>query len=280
MPRAKWDLVSRIRLRLPPLEEQQCSTAVLDSIDEAIDRTGKVIGAKEQLRDSLLHELLTRGIPGWHTEWKEVRGLGTVPACWDVVRLEDVADVVMEQSPPGKTVSDWDGGNSEGGELPFIQGNAEFGTKYPSPVKRCSRPLKVARRGDILISVREPVGEISRVDQTLGIGRGLAAIRFTGIAEAYGWHALNQTKRAFGRLAQGSTFEAIGSNELRSLPILLPPLAEHHAIAAMLDRIDAALERDREEYAILQSLKASTSEVLLTGRLRIDLRKWSTSDVP
>ena len=90
MPRAKWDLVSRIRLRLPPLEEQQCSTAVLDSIDEAIDRTGKVIGAKEQLRDSLLHELLTRGIPGWHTEWKEVRGLGTVPACWDVVRLATI----------------------------------------------------------------------------------------------------------------------------------------------------------------------------------------------
>ena len=63
--------------------------AVLDSIDEAIERTKAVIAATEQLRASLLHELLTRGVPGWHTEWKEVPGLGTIPADWDVVRLGD-----------------------------------------------------------------------------------------------------------------------------------------------------------------------------------------------
>ena len=272
--------VRSLSILLPPLSEQRVISAVLDSIDEAIECTSEVIAVKEQLQNSLLHELLTHGVPGWHIEWKEVRGLGTVPLCWDVVRLEDVADVIMGQSPPGRTVSDWDGGDSGGGGLPFIQGNAEFGAKYPSPVKRCCRPLKVARYGDILISVRAPVGEISRVDQTLGIGRGLAAVRFTGVAEAYGWHALNQAKRAFDRLAQGSTFEAIGSNELRSLPILLPPLAEQHVIATTLDSVDTALEWAREESAALQLLQESISEVLLTGRLRIDLGKWSTSDVP
>ena len=272
MPRAKWDLVSRIPLSLPPLEEQRFITAVLDSIDEAIEYTGKVIAATEQLQDSLLHELLTRGVPSWHKEWKEVPNLGTIPACWNVVRLGDVADVVMGQSPPGKTVSDWGGSNSGGGGLPFIQGNAEFGTQYPSPVKWCSRPLKVARCGDILISLRAPVGETSRVDQALGIGRGLAAIHFTGVAEAFGWHALNQAKRAFDRIAQGSTFEAIGSNELRSLPILLPPLTEHRAIATTLDSIDTSLKQAREERAALQSLKSSTVDALLMGRLRITLK--------
>ena len=44
------------------------------------------------LRDALLHRLLTRGVPGWHSEWKDVRGLGTIPASWDVVRLGDVAE--------------------------------------------------------------------------------------------------------------------------------------------------------------------------------------------
>ena len=66
---------------------------MLDSIDEAIERTEEVIAATERLRDALLHDLLTRGLPGRHTEWKEVRGLGTIPACWDVVRLGDVAIV-------------------------------------------------------------------------------------------------------------------------------------------------------------------------------------------
>ena len=64
---------------------------MLDSIDEAIERTEAVIAATERLRDALLHELLTRGVPGWHTEWKEVPGIGTIPADWEVVRLGDVA---------------------------------------------------------------------------------------------------------------------------------------------------------------------------------------------
>ena len=78
---------------LPPLEEQRAIAAVLDSIDEAIERTEEVIAATERLRDALLHDLLTRGLPGRHTEWKQVRGLGTIPACWDVVRLGDVAGI-------------------------------------------------------------------------------------------------------------------------------------------------------------------------------------------
>ena len=73
----------------PPLPEQRAIAAVLDGIDEAIERTEEVIAATERLRDALLHELLTRGLPGRHSEWVDVPGLGTVPACWDVVRLGD-----------------------------------------------------------------------------------------------------------------------------------------------------------------------------------------------
>ena len=67
------------------------SPTVLDSIDDAIEGAEAVIAATEQLRDSLLHQLLTRGVPGWHTQWKEAPGLGTIPADWEVVRLGDVA---------------------------------------------------------------------------------------------------------------------------------------------------------------------------------------------
>ena len=61
---------------LPPLPEQRAIAAVLDSIDDAIERTDAVIAATEQLRDSLLHQLLTRGVPGWHTEWEGRAGVG------------------------------------------------------------------------------------------------------------------------------------------------------------------------------------------------------------
>ena len=63
---------------------------MLDSIDDAIEGAEAVIAAIEQLRGSLLHDLLTRGLPGQHTEFRDVPGLGTIPAAWEVVRLGDV----------------------------------------------------------------------------------------------------------------------------------------------------------------------------------------------
>ena len=88
---ATRSLPIRIHL-LPPLPEQRAIAAVLDGIDESIERTEEVIAATERLRDALLHELLTRGLPGRHSEWVDVPGLGTVPACWDVVRLGEVLE--------------------------------------------------------------------------------------------------------------------------------------------------------------------------------------------
>ena len=242
---------------------------MLDSIDEAIERTEAVIAATERLRDSLLHELLTRGVPGWHSEWKEVPGLGTIPACWKVVRLGDVAEVVMGQSPPGETVIDWDGDFGRDDGLPFIQGNAEFGVKSPRPLKWCVQPVTVAYRDDLLISVRAPVGQTNRASEELSVGRGLAAIRFSEPSQAFGWHIVNHTKGALERVTQGSTFQAIGGEALRSLPIPLPPLPEQRAIAGLLDRVDESIERVRDEREALQSLKASTADALLTGQVRV-----------
>lgn len=67
--------------------EQQWIAWTLDTIDDAIEKTEAVIAATENLRKALLQELLTRGVPGWHTEWKMVAGIGEIPACWEVVRL-------------------------------------------------------------------------------------------------------------------------------------------------------------------------------------------------
>src|SRR5690606_21924198 len=60
------------------------------AVDDTIERTEAVIAATEELRRALLHELLTRGVPGMHSEWRDVPGLGTVPACWEVTSLGEV----------------------------------------------------------------------------------------------------------------------------------------------------------------------------------------------
>ena len=269
VPGLNRDDVYALVKQIPPLPEQRAIAAVLDSIDDAIEGAEAVIAATEQLRDSLLHELLTRGVPGWHTEWREAPGAGKIPADWEVVRLGDVAEVIMGQSPPGELVIDWDGAAEEENGLPFIQGNAEFGVKVPNPSKWCTQPYKVGVAGDVLISVRAPVGETNRVDKQLGIGRGLAAVRFDKSRQAFGWHILNYAKAALERVTQGSTFQAIGGGELRNLPILLPPLPEQRAIAAVLDGVDGAIDLARAERDGLKSLKKSTTDALLTGRVRV-----------
>ncbi len=190
-----------------------------------------------------------------------------VPDSWRRVPLKDVAHVVMGQSPPGDTVTDWNGEGDSSDGLPFTQGNAEFGAKFPQPVKWCSAPAKIARPGDTLISVRAPVGDTNRADRMLSIGRGLAAVRFTGIDPSYGWHVLNETKRGLERIAQGSTFEAIGSNDLLTLGLLVPSIEEQRAIAAILDSIDEAIERTEEVIAATKRLRDALLHDLLTRGL-------------
>ena len=268
------DAVPSFRFPLPPLPEQRAIAATLDSIDGAIERTDAVISATEQLRDSLLHQLLTRGVPGWHTQWKDTPALGPIPASWQVVRLGEVAEVVMGQSPPGELVVDWMGDALDGAGIPFVQGNAEFGPRFPAPLKWCLQPFKVGSPGDVLISVRAPVGEMNRVEFRLGIGRGLAAVRFNKESQPFGWHVLIHSKGTLDRVAQGSTFAAIGSRDLAALPIPLPPLPEQRTIAAMLDSVDESIERAREEREGLVSLKQSTADALLTGRVRVGETLW------
>ena len=96
------ELIRGFSFLLPLLPEQRAIAAVLDSIDDAIECTDAVIAATEQLRGSLLHQLLTRGVPGWHTAWKDVTGLGAMPADWDVVSLgEETTHVGSGVTPRG-----------------------------------------------------------------------------------------------------------------------------------------------------------------------------------
>ena len=91
------------------------------------------------------------------------------------MRLKHCAAIEMGQSPPSARYSSL----PEDG-LPFLQGTADFGPESPSPRVYCELPTKVARAGDILLSVRAPVGALNLANQDVGIGRGLCAIRSAG----------------------------------------------------------------------------------------------------
>jgi type I restriction enzyme S subunit len=183
------------------------------------------------------------------------------PKDWSTTTLGDIAQIVMGTSPPGEDIVE-----SEIG-LPFIQGNAEFGVRHPKPALWCRSPLRTAEAGDLLVSVRAPVGEMNEADRTLCIGRGLAAVRIGNGAKAFVWHALRQGIHQLRRVAQGSTFTAVNREDIEEIVLPLPPPAEQAKIAAVLGAVDEAVELARGATVQTRTLRRALLHALLTRGL-------------
>jgi type I restriction enzyme S subunit len=183
-----------------------------------------------------------------------------LPEGWEWRRLSegDVAEVIMGQSPPGKTY------NEKGEGLPFFQGKADFGNLYPTPRRWCTAPKKIAEPGDVLISVRAPVGPTNLCAETCCIGRGLAAIRPGHRTDSkFLLFALRAMEPEIIQRGQGSTFSAITKRDLLSCQIPLPPLDEQRRIVARIEELFARIEEARR----LRAAADQDAEELMTAEL-------------
>ncbi len=183
-----------------------------------------------------------------------------VPSGWICVPLEKIADVIMGQSPDSQFV------NEEEIGVPFLQGNADFTSKHPIPIHWVTRPRKIAKKNDVLISVRAPVGEINIADKEYCIGRGLAAIRFHKKNDrVFGWYAIAYYKNQLDPLAQGSTFTAVSTSDVKQLKITYPKDEnEQKQIANILTAVDDAIEQTEALIHKYQRIKQGLMQDLLT----------------
>lgn len=161
--------------------------------------------------------------------------------------LPAVAEIIMGQSPPGNTYNEANIG------LPFFQGKSEFGEVSPTPRKWCNAPKKIAEAGDVLISVRAPVGPTNLASTQCCIGRGLAAIRANPelLDPSYLRFALRHAEPRLASMGQGSTFAAIGRAELAKVEFPLSSISEQRRIVDILSRAEGIvrLRRDAEKKA-------------------------------
>lgn len=184
---------------------------------------------------------------------------GEIPVDWGCASLSSVANIIMGQSPESSACND------KGEGIPFYQGNADFGRVYPVPSSWCTSPTKLAKEGDILISVRAPVGEINIASHDCCVGRGLSAIRPTEANSKYLYYALFSSSKAFDKLAQGSTFKAINGGDLIDLPIALPSSRhEQEKIGQILWAIDENIGKAVDEIKKTKELKKGLMLQLLT----------------
>lgn len=189
-----------------------------------------------------------------------------IPDSWEWVRLGDVSEIVMGQSPKGSTVNQ----NNEG--IEFHQGKTEFTEKIIGKSEKYTTTLnKVIDSDYIVMAVRAPVGDVNLLDRKIAIGRGLAGIDSYLNDKEYIYYYLNGIKDYYDQRATGSTFKAINGAIIKDTPVPLPPLLEQSRIAAKIAQLFALLrkvESSTQQYAKLQTLlKSKVLDLAMRGKL-------------
>lgn len=233
--------IPKMRIPVPPLAHQHQIVGVLTALDNKIDMNRRLAETSDALASAEFAGALERG------ERSEV--------------LADVAAVTMGASPPGSTY------NEEGVGLPFFQGTRDFGFRFPARRVYCTEPKRVAEAGDILLSVRAPVGRLNVAVEKCVIGRGVAAVR--GQLPSCVYHALRASEDVWEPYeSEGTVFGSINGKALQAAPLRWPtsPAGDLESVLAPLDALVVQL---LHENVALSALRDTLLPKLLSGELRV-----------
>lgn len=213
------DIVRQIPLPQIDQARQDLAVAVLQNIDDLIENSRRRIEVLEEMARAVYREWFVRfRYPGHEAVPMVDSILGPIPDRWQISNLSSIADITTGQSPKSEFY------NEEGVGKPFHQGVADFGPHFPRTRKWCSAQGREASDGDVLISVRAPVGRINIADTDITIGRGLAAVRAKDGRQGL---LLGQLREVFSEEDSmgndGAIFKSLSRAELSSITALVPP---------------------------------------------------------
>ena len=270
--------IQELPLSLPPLSEQRAIAAVLDSIDDAIEGAEAVIAATGQLRDSLLHQLLTRGVPGQHTEWKDVPGLGAMPADWDVVRLGELVTHVGSGVTPrgGKSAYTASGITFLRSQNVHFDGLRLEDVVYVSPETDNAMTRSRVLPDDVLLNITgASIGRCTVAPGYLGPANVNQHVCIIRTAEEFNprfvwkWLSTPRSQREIDDIQTGQSRQGLNYQQVRQLTIARPSRAEQDSIVEILNGLDDTVAEAKRERDGFQLLKESTADALLTGRVRV-----------
>ena len=268
--------IHSFRVAAPPLPAQRKIAAILSSLDDAIEKTQAVIDQVQVVKRGLMQELLTRGLPGRHTRFKQTE-IGKIPEEWAIVRIIDVADVdygisaaVSANKDPGIGWPILTGANLT------LDGQIDlFKLVYHEPP---SKERFYLRKNDLLLNWRsgspKHVGKTALFDLegNYTYASFVLRIRSRGkLVPGFGHVLLNFMRNAefFSKdLSQQVNFK-MNAAVFREILIRLPPVDEQEKIALTAARFDSRLASEAQLLAALQNVKAALMSVLLTGELRV-----------
>jgi len=243
--------IAQLKIALPPTKSEQITIAkALSDTDALIQSLSQLIAKKRQIKQGAMQTLLN--------PYDET---GALKVGWVVRALGDVAHVEMGQSPSSINY------NNKAEGLPLIQGNADIKDRKTIIRVFTSQITKRCQRGDTIMSVRAPVGEIAKATFNACIGRGVCSIRYIN---EYLYHYLIRIENDWSKLSKGSTFDSVNSIEVKGLNIWLPEdKDEQTQIAKTLTDMDTEITTLETKLSKYQKIKQGMMQNLLTGRIRL-----------
>ncbi|MBT1048031.1 restriction endonuclease subunit S [Streptococcus macedonicus] len=182
------------------------------------------------------------------TKTPQIRFDGYTDA-WEQRSLGNVAKITMGQSPNSENYTE------NPSDYILVQGNADMKDGRVVPRVWTTQVTKTADKGDLILSVRAPVGDIGKTDYDVVLGRGVAAIK----GNEFLFQSLGRMKKNgyWTKLSTGSTFESINSNDIKEAQILLPSLDEQQKIGTFFKQLDNTIALHQRECDLLAKMKKS-----------------------
>ena len=217
VPIVKKSTFANLEVCVPTLTTQRKIAAVLSAYDDLIENNTRRIKILEDMAQTLYQEWFVHfRFPGHENVPMVESPLGRIPQGWEVKQLGEICDVLMGLSPKSEFY------NETGEGLPFHQGVTDFGQRFPTDRVYCTIQKRIAEIGDILFSVRAPVGRINVANKKIVIGRGLSAIRSKNGDQAFILQQLKDKFQEEDTMGSGTIYNAITKADLLGIQLLKP----------------------------------------------------------
>ncbi len=259
-------------IRIPPIEEQKEVSSLLGVIDKKIELNNKISNELEAMA-KLIYDYWFVQFDFPDANGKPYKSSGgkmvfdnklkrEIPEDWESIELSDIANITMGQSPPGDSYNDDCKGHI------FFQGSTDFGWRFPKVRKYTTKATRLAKKGDVLLSVRAPVGTLNIADKDCCIGRGLAALHSKQGFDSYLFYVMVYFKQIFDfRNNSGTTFGSITKDDLFSLKLVLPPKKLLEKYNNQVSKINEKILNNHKQNQQLTKLRDWLLPMLMNGQV-------------
>ena len=253
-----------MKVRVPPLPVQRRIAGILSAYDELMENSQRRIRLLEAMARALYREWFVHfRFPGHEKHPRAASPLGDIPKGWEVKKLKDACRLTMGQSPKSEFY------NERGEGQPFHQGVTNFGERFPTDRLFCTVEGRLAEAGDILFSVRAPVGRMNIADKKIVIGRGLSAIRHKDGHQAFLWEQLRNRFTEDDMMGNGAIFAAVTKDDMQGIELICPPLPLVVAAAKHFEPIHSELGALNKKIQNLRRTRDLLLPRLLSGQVNL-----------